>query len=64
MGLPKKRKRLSYVRLPHYGKTKFVRVEIRANGQVYKAIRRVHISDETRRLRHIWVRNLLRKRKP
>lgn len=45
--------------LPRFGKHRFHRVTKIQNGRRMFGIKRVAVSDETRRLRQIWVRNLI-----
>lgn len=47
------------LRLPCFGKHRFHRVTKIQNGRRMFGIKRVAVSDETRRLRQIWVRNLI-----
>lgn len=47
--------------LPPYGKYKKLIKTIHTNNQEHSISVSVKVSDETRRLRHIWVKNLLLK---
>jgi hypothetical protein len=53
---PSKRK-LAHFPLPAYGKTRIHTSVLFYRNKWQECNRRIHISDETRRLRHLWVRN-------
>ena len=53
---PSKRK-LVQVHFPPYGKTRMHTSVLFYRNKWQECHRRIHISDETRRLRHLWVRN-------
>lgn len=46
-------------RLPCFGKERVYRSIVVKNSRQMLLVRRVPVSDETRRLRQIWVRNLI-----
>jgi len=56
---PEKRKMNMTFHLPHCGKSRLVSKTIIHRGAKKVVLVKIHISDETRRLRRIWVGNLL-----